>query len=73
MTGKYKTIGKVGTGLTAANFIKDTHKDLGFGQAILKNGLTTIGSIGLSKGLVGIAGTVLAGWCSCNSDRCRSY
>src|SRR5699024_4134773 len=48
MAGKFETLGKIGTGLTVANFITSTYKDVkdgyGVGQAILKNGLTTGGN-----------------------------
>src|SRR5699024_5708253 len=48
IAGKFETLGKIGTGLTVANFITSTYKDVkdgyGVGQAILKNGLTTGGS-----------------------------
>ncbi|HLR35921.1 MAG TPA: hypothetical protein VK071_11430 [Tissierellales bacterium] len=60
IAGKFETLGKIGTGLTVANFITSTYKDVkdgyGVGQAILKNGLTTGGSaVGTKIG--GVAAT----------------
>src|SRR5699024_4343469 len=64
IAGKFETLGKIGTGLTVANFITSTYKDVkdgyGVGQAILKNGLTTGGSaVGAKIGGVAATGTAL--------------